>query len=371
MAIELSTITFTDQDDIVPPSGVEEIVNTDMANTLAGNDVIIGTADRYSIPTRVIYTSGEVGDLIIGTYNTTEGIINTNGGNDIITGISQGREGSIPIYGYGIYNDGGTIDTGDGNDIVTGIGQGPEGIQGIISYPGGIINSGNGNDTIMGTGSVIGIEIFYSSTLDTGNGNDIIAGTGDIQGLVNTSTNFNTGDGNDTIIGHSKDYGVGLYNAGFIDTGNGNDIITGIMDGYGIVAIQNAQFGTIDTGNGNDIITSIGLFSNEGIINTGSGNDSIIAEGGFSSGFTDIGRVFLQNGKDYCKGFGGGIFNGGNGKDTLELTSGSYTVGISGTTVNFTKGSTIMKTSEFEKLIAGSTTYDFSSLTNGQTIFVA
>jgi hypothetical protein len=30
-----------------------------------------------------------------------------------------------------------------------------------------------------------------------------------------------------------------------------------------------------------------------------------------------------------------------------------------------------MNTSEFEKLIAGSTTYDFSSLSNGQRITVA
>jgi hypothetical protein len=44
MAIELSTITFTDQDDIVPASGVKEIViNTGVANTLAGNDTITGT----------------------------------------------------------------------------------------------------------------------------------------------------------------------------------------------------------------------------------------------------------------------------------------------------------------------------------------
>ena len=43
MAIELSNITFTDQDDVVPLSGVEEILNTGIANTLAGNDIIIGT----------------------------------------------------------------------------------------------------------------------------------------------------------------------------------------------------------------------------------------------------------------------------------------------------------------------------------------
>jgi hypothetical protein len=47
--------------------------------------------------------------------------------------------------------------------------------------------------------------------------------------------------------------------------------------------------------------------------------------------------------------------------------------------VNFTQpssrpwdnGKAIMITSEFEKLIVGNTTYDFSSLTNGQKIVVA
>ncbi len=81
--------------------------------------------------------------------------------------------------------------------------------------------------------------------------------------------------------------------------------------------------------------------------------------------------VFLGNGKDYLKGFGSGNFNGENGQDTRELTSGSYTVGISETAVNFTKDGIIMNTSDFYKLIAGNTTYNFSSLTHGQTIFVA
>jgi hypothetical protein len=39
--------------------------------------------------------------------------------------------------------------------------------------------------------------------------------------------------------------------------------------------------------------------------------------------------------------------------------------------VNFTKDSTLMETFEFEKLIAGGTTYDFTSLTAGQIIIVA
>jgi hypothetical protein len=43
MAIELSNLTFTDQDDIVPASGQDEILNTGIANTLDGNDILTGT----------------------------------------------------------------------------------------------------------------------------------------------------------------------------------------------------------------------------------------------------------------------------------------------------------------------------------------
>jgi Ca2+-binding RTX toxin-like protein len=81
MAIELSNLTFTDEDDIVPASGVERILNTAIANTLAGNDIITGTGGKYSI-----FNSG--------TLNTAEG-------NDIITGIHN-HPGEDTIFGYGI-----------------------------------------------------------------------------------------------------------------------------------------------------------------------------------------------------------------------------------------------------------------------------
>jgi hypothetical protein len=48
MAIELSNLTFTEQDDVVPASGVDAIVNTGIANTLAGNDIINATNTQYS-----------------------------------------------------------------------------------------------------------------------------------------------------------------------------------------------------------------------------------------------------------------------------------------------------------------------------------
>ena len=127
-------------------------------------------------------------------------------------------------------------------------------------------------------------------------------------------------------------------------------------------------------GDGNDSIIAEGIgpgysIYNGGAINMGDGNDSIIANEGNSGG-----AWFLGEGEDYIKGFGSGDFYGGNGNDTLELTPGTYTVGIWGEVGEspiFTKGNQLMITSEFEKLKAGNTFYDFTSLTAGQIITIA
>jgi hypothetical protein len=409
MVIELSNLTFTDQADVVPVSGVEEISNTDLANTLAGNDRITGTGKIFT----PVYSNNSLFINISGLYNN--GTLNTANGNDTITGIVKD---DVYLYAShaGIFNYGtnGTIDTGDGNDIITGIFQTPgfntynsdnAGIYNLsatintgdgndiitgsveeiitdksqvsagirIEY--GTIDTGNGNDTITGTGiNDLGIAINYG-TFDTGKGNDIITGIGR-SGINNFMATFNTGDGNDIITGSTNElYGWGIRNSGSMDTGNGNDIITGTNIIGGGVGIWNEESGNIDTGDGNDIITAIsqaGLY-NFGSINTGNGTDSIILDG-----YNQIGSVFLGDGKDYFKGFGSGVLKGGNGKDTLELTSGSgsYAVRISGTTVNFSQLNSvgindILITSEFEKLIAGTTIYDFTSLTDGQIIIVS
>jgi hypothetical protein len=459
MAIELSNETFTNRADVVPPSGVEEISNTGIANTLAGNDIVIGTKEitidtppqnRFgSIFNSGTVNTGDGNDIITGTINRREipyvppyqdypyylfyekyysayssgiyniGSIYTGEGNDRITGINEAVLSGFG-YDYGIYTEGGTIDTGDGNDIITGITQKGKGIESRDST----INTGNGSDTITAsTLDFYGLDIEGTGGIDTGKGNDIITGTASLYGIFNYFDSFlNTGEGNDTITGNGSKYGYALANFGFIDTGAGNDIITGsnideadgILDNGGTgllnggefdgfmytgdgndtitgiatatsgIGISNSDTYTIDTGNGNDFIigsvsTGVGIL-NRGTINTGNGNDSIIANGGFDLNTYggDIGRVFLGNGQDYLEGFGNGSFNGGNGQDTLKLTPGSYTVEIS-ETVNFTQPSSkpwdnrrvIMITSEFEKLIAGNTIYNFASLTNGQTITIA
>jgi hypothetical protein len=106
MAIELSNLTFTKQDDIVPASGEAPIFNTSIANTLDGNDSITGSG------------IGNDGD---GTYEygfKNVGVLNTDNGKDTITGIlAYGSFNSN--FGYNIVNSG-TLNTGEGNDIIDG-----------------------------------------------------------------------------------------------------------------------------------------------------------------------------------------------------------------------------------------------------------
>ena len=456
MAIQLSDITFTDEDDIVPVSGVDQIFNPGIANTLAGNDLIIGTS--------TISDFNPVG------INNFLGFINTGDGDDTLIGTVTGSG-----FGYGILNydanlgTGGVIDTGAGKDTIIAIGP----IYGIYQY--NIIKTGDGDDIITATGGddIVGnaygaAGILTDGLIDTGNGDDIITGivknNSDSpkgytnSGIFNNSfSTIDTGDGDDTITGiatNSVDFAgnsidFGIYNAfsAIIDTGSGSDIITGIgatsIENQGTINMGNGEdsinsqgkffnsgnvflgegndsiiadaylsnralenYNAIDTGEGDDTITSTGVIYNQGIINTGNGddsiivnggfdgltgnvygiynnggaiitgdgNDSIIANEGFQSGPNSSGAWFLGEGDDYIKGYGSGDFYGGNGNDTLELTPGTYTVGIwgeGGESPIFTKGDQLMITSEFEKLKAGSTVYDFTSLTAGQIIIVA
>jgi hypothetical protein len=299
--------------------------------------------------------TGEGNDTITGQgfgviYNQEDSIFDTGDGNDLISVFSpitainnrstfttgDGND-TINISLGTILNYGGVF-LGDGNDIVVSD-TGDIGIDNI-----GTINAGNGNDSITFRG-----KFFNKGNVFLGEGNDSIAGNTDIPNRALENYNaIDTGDGSDTIT--SK--GV-IYNEGIINTGNGDDsiIVDGSVDGI--------------TGN------AYGIYNNGGTIITGDGNDSIIANGGFESAPNSSGAWFLGEGEDYIKGFGSGDFYGGNGNDILELTPGSYTVGIWDTRVIFAKGNSLMLASEFEQLIAGGTTYNFASLTAGQTIVVA
>jgi hypothetical protein len=358
------------------------------ANTLSGKDSIAGSG---GVDTSNAVLTG-LAPLYFGIENFGEIIIGNGQGS--ITGSAIGIDPTYFVFG--IYNER-TISFGNGNNnSITGIAKGdgyylgnPDSfgafsIGGI--YNRGTITMGNGNNnSISGIGIATGVGSFsegifnrQGATISMGDGNnDSITGTGGFyNGIYNRGTIIMGNGNNDSITGTGiGDGAYGIYNQNVgsnasITMGNGNnDSITGIAIGNNSVGIYNELGCTITMGSGKGTITgtgeSVGIY-NDGIINTGAGNDSVIANGGFAGS----GSLLLGEGKDFLKGFGSGSFSGGSGVDTLELTTGAYTVGISGTTTTFISGSTIMTTTEFEKLITGTTTLNFCGLVNGQTINV-
>jgi hypothetical protein len=379
-----STINTGDGNDTITGTGLSFNPGIWLSGTSLdtgkGNDIITGYSGIYNI-FGTSFNTGEGNDIITGTgsYDASNGIINygfidTGSGSDIITGnYITDDNGESNILAIGLTNgsliDPASIDTGDGNDTITSFSDAERG-EGLRNSA--TINTGNGNDIINSTSKLLSIR--NNGTINTGNGQDSISSVGNV---TNRGVVF-LGEGNDSITAsiiadaYLPNYRA-LENFNTIEAGDGDDIITTT----GVIYNE----GVINTGNGNDYIEGVdiadlgyGIYNNGGAINTGDGNDSIIANDGFESGSNSSGAWFLGEGEDYIKGFGSGDFYGGNGNDTLELTPGTYTVGIwgeGGESPIFTKGNQLMITSEFEKLKAGGTTYDFASLTAGQIIVVA
>ena len=328
----ISLGTWTNRADLVNEDDRIVVATGVIANTLGGDDTIIGTSDFTPLPSPPAPPPGI--QLIENSGITSRGTIKTGNGSDNINGTG---------VGFGIGNRG-IIETGNGNDNINGTGN-CVGIFNSALDNLGIIETGNGNDNINGTGSA-GIVNF--GTIKTGNGSDDINGTGDLAGetpdeIPCAPINFNsalvnigmidTGRGNDNIIGtNGESEGIENRSTGTIKTGNGNDNIIGSGDIAGLT-----NLGTINTGNGKDQIIGTNLtgsgediagINNTGTIDTGKGNDIVDAlTGGFASfglipvpeGDEDVGTINLGQGKDLIRGFGEQIVDGGRGFDTAEL----------------------------------------------------
>jgi len=351
------TFNTGDGNDTIDGEGFDGIYNKGPINTGNGKDIIIASGgirdENYGLENFSTIYTGDDDDIINVEYRIkNDGYIDTGDGDDSIT--ASYSDPFYRPYPVALINLN-TIETGEGNDIITSTGVFYDQDGAAIDarkaiFNDGTINTGNGQDSIISMGNFTNRGGVF-----LGEGNDSLTASIIAQvGLPNRAIeNFNaieTGDGDDIITST----GV-IYNEGVINTGDGHDsiIVNGGVDGTG---------------------TGYGIYNNGGSINTGNGNDSIIASDGFKSGENISGAWFLGEGNDYIKGFGSGDFYGGNGNDTLELTPGTYTVGIwgeGGESPIFTKGNQLMITSEFEKLKAGSTIYDFTSLTAGQIIIVA
>jgi len=384
-----------------------------------GNDVIVGFIS-YSLDTRgygiitesdTIIDTGDGNDSLLGSgynggffngfpndINNSPSIINSGKGDDYIgSGATRGDalrnysiintgDGNDTIDGFGRYHgilNEGSIDTGADDDLISGVNDDGNGVTDDANfdepaiYNSGFINTSDGNDRITGRGfynDAIINGIINSGTINTGNGKDSIT----FEGIFTNIGGVFLENGDDSIIADTDFSDRALKNFGFIGTGDGNDIINsaGIIYNEGIIETGNGDDSIIVEGGVNDDITgtTYGIYNNGGAINMGDGNDSIIANEGFESAPNSGGAWFLGEGDDYIKGYGSGDFYGGNGFDRLELTPGTYTLkkwaDNTGESVVFTKGNSLMITSEFEQLIAGGTMYNFTSLTEGQTITV-
>jgi hypothetical protein len=348
MTYYLSAVNFTEQDDIIEPgnpSNPEPLFNgyNDNAYTLGGNDRITG----YAMAT----LSGTPNAT--GLHNSYYGIINTGIGRDVITGVGYPSDPDQS----GIYNLG-SIETGDEGDYLYSYGSLDN--RGLVSL-------GDGGDYLYaGVSASIAMTeeaLKNSGTLEAGNGDDslVVIGSFPNYGWVSL------GSGNDSINLNAY-FNHDLENYQTIETGDGQDIIT---------ADSIYNHGVINTGDGNDRISSNAYsfmnIVNPGVINTGNGNDSLSGYFEDSMYLANSGSVLLGDGDDYLNGYGNGYYEGGNGQDFLELPSGQcYTIGIYGGGVSFTKGwdGKVMHTFGFEKLIVGSTTYDFTSFFHEQSICV-
>jgi hypothetical protein len=300
-----------------------------MVKNITYSDTIVLNSTGWFLetnPLTILGTWTNNGDIV--TADTFDDIairvnsgitVSTLGGNDNISGTSS-TNSSVSLNSI-VLNDG-TINTGIGDDIIAGTDTSFFGISGYGIFNNGIIETEVGNDTITGNATV-GIYNNFNSTINAGAGNDTITGIGAITGILNFGI-INTGAGNDTITGVGGS-ASGIFNNSMINTGAGDDTINGIL--FGIY-----NDGSINTGAGNDTITGTNTItsgiSNYGTIETGNGDDIVDA---LTGGFTGTGNTLLGNGADILKGFGSGLFDGGNGKDQLLFGSGTYTVS---TTIN-------------------------------------
>ena len=324
-------------------------------NTLGGDDVISGVG-----------AGAKCGGIL------NQGNIYTDSGDDMIVGYSNGKAE------YGVKNKG-LIDTGGDNDFIAGSGR----VTGIENF--GYINTRSGGDTIVGTGSLGGKQsdnlwgIKNHGKIETGSSKDVITGRGKLAGITNQALFsadkyvgyddqgvISMGAGDDLLIGRGEL--AGIVNKGKIEMGNGANTLFG---SGGIVGIENSyasiSFGNghdkiggesftsngtailnnylINTHDGNDMLgAKTGKFINNGSIKLGKGNDFVIAHE--SAGFEGTGTIDLEEGDDVLTGFGDGKFYGGSGVDMLLLPEGTYQISGSIVTDNFQ----MMNVSGFEKI---------------------
>ncbi|MEC4819513.1 MAG: hypothetical protein SAK29_40525 [Scytonema sp. PMC 1069.18] len=210
------------------------------------------------------------------------------------------------------------------------------GIQNI----GGKIGTGRGADTISATATS------YSATYAQASAGTVSSATPENQALAKAVAQ---------AIAIAEDKAIAIDNTqGEINLGLGLDTIKATANASDkAIAIKNTQ-GIIRTGEGADVIQayatgldSYGIFG--GTIETGDGADSVEA-----SSFGGNVNIDMGDGKDFVKGFGDAIIDGGRGFDILSLESYNIddfniSLGANNNKVIFERNDITMTTTRFEQ----------------------
>jgi hypothetical protein len=154
------------------------------------------------------------------------------------------------------------------------------------------VNLGEGNNTFTANG-----DIKANSVVSTGAGKDTITVTGDVAG----NTMIDAGNGTNTVTVGTA--GGNNTFSGIIRTGTGNDTVT--------VNSDVSDGGMVVTGAGNDVLRLNGTVENGGKVDMGAGNDIV-----------HIGQLADTDSSVVA----GGLLDGGDGKDTLNLANMGATI---------------------------------------------
>jgi len=211
-----------------------------------------------------------------GTLEGFEHVLWIEGSNfdDTLTGVDDGGD-FAPIFGR------------DGNDhLISGNGTGN-------------LYGGNGNDTLDATASFYSMELYGDAGNDT-----ILGGLSEVHG----------GTGDDIITGGERVHG---------DDGNDTITVTDIGASYGYYG--DAGDDHIIGWNNNDV-----LFGGSGadILEGGGGNDSLYAANGGLDNGAERDQLFGGDGNDTLSIGYGDSADGGDGADTLFLTTTGATSGL-------------------------------------------
>ncbi len=288
----------------VNTSALHKIINIEIIDAGAGNDIVNLTTNQYAIGNMTVY--GREGNDVIWA-NTGNDTLDGGANNDSILGMAgkdvvTGGDGNDTIYG------------GDGDDTLSGNNQ-DDSVFGDNGND--FVSGGEGNDSV--TGGVGDDKVYGEGGDDTVRGGDGV----DLVGGGTGNDDVRGGEGDDSVYGNDgNDRLEGDGGNDYLSGGNGDDLMRGELGDdtlYGNSGTDDAR-----GGEGNDIIYG------------GSGNDYIAGDFGAADANSGNDRLYGELGNDAMHGgLGNDLLVGGSGADNLFGEGGADTFAFDAATIGF------------------------------------